>query len=249
VAGLLTARGAARQREIAIRLAVGAGRGRIIRQLLTESVLLAVFGVVVGLFLAYGLVRGLNALLPLHLDVKADLRVLFFTLLISLLAVLVFGLAPAARTARVNPLATIGGGLHHAMSLMARKLRLANTLVAAQVALSTVLLFGAGLLTRTLINLKSVDTGMRVEQLLICGVNPDSKRYTEPELQSLYRSLQERLLALPGVSTVSYTAHPLLGGGLSSTGTRIEGRSDPGKVQLQIVAVGPEFLKTMGMTL
>ena len=135
------------------------------------------------------------------------------------------------------------------MSSMARKLRLANTLVAAQVAFVDSAALRCGSVTRTLINLKNVDTGMRVEQLLIFGVNPDSKRYTESQLQSLYRSLQERLLALPGVSTVSYTSHPLLSGGLSSTDVRIEGRSDLGEVQLQIVAVGPDFLKTMGMTL
>ncbi len=249
VAGLLTARGAARQREIAIRLAVGAGRGRIIRQLVTESALLGALGAATGMFFAYGLVRALNALLPMQLDVRADLGVLSFTMSIVLLAVLLFGLAPALRSTRVQPLASLGSGLQQAMSSMARKLKLANVLVVSQVALATVMLFGAGLLVRTLISLKNVHTGLRVEQLLVFGVSPDSKRYTEVQLQTLYRTLREQLAGLPGVSMASYSSHPLLTGGISSTDVRIEGRSDLGEVHLQLIPVGADFVKTMGMTL
>ncbi len=251
IASLSSARGAARQREIAIRLAVGAGGSRILRQLLTESLMLAGMGASAGLAFAYWGASSLNAFLPVHLAVNPDMRILLFTTAISVIAAILFGLIPAFRGSRVDAIFAFknGRGLHHRMSPAGRHLRFGNSLLVAQVALATVMLVGAGLLTRTLYNLKNTEIGFDAQNVLLFGLNPDSTRYREPELRTLYRTLRDRFAALPGVTGVTYSDHLLLSGALSSSDYRIEGRNDNGTVPVKILGIGPDFLKAMGIPL
>ncbi len=249
LAGLFTARTTARQRELAIRRAIGAGRGRIVRQLLTESLLLAALGGLVGIGLAYWGTRLLTAFLSLeiHLDVKPDPRILLFTIVISIASGLFFGIIPAFRSTRLDPTSAInnGTGLQQAMSSASRRLWFSNSLVVAQVALAMVMLFGAGLLMQTLNNLQNTNAGFDSRNLLLFGLDPVSSRYKEPEIRNLYRNLYDRLRSLPGVTNVSYSSDALLAGGLSSSIYKIEGRSERSAVTVYMLGVGPNFFRTM----
>src|SRR5262245_51663432 len=215
IANLLLARAATRRKEIAVRLALGAGRFRLIRQLLTESVLLAGFGCALGVAIAYW---GKDLLLTLQswgggelaLDLKLDMRVLGFTIAISLLTGLLFGLTPALRATRLD--------LTPALKNTARsssgdtRNSLSKALVVAQVALSLVLLIGAGLFTRTLRNLQSLETGFNHENLVTFGLNPRLNNYPHAQIAQLYRRLLERLEAIPGVRSATLSQYPILAG-------------------------------------
>jgi len=252
VAGLMTARAASRQREIAIRLAIGAGRGRVVRQLLTESVLIGLLGGLAGLAVAWLATRSLTSFLPMHLDVHPDLRILLFTSSISLASGILFGMIPALRTTRVHPSSnfeTGSAGLQHAMSLSARRRWFSNSLVSAQVALAVVMLVGAGLFVRTLLNLKNINPGFNARNLLLFGLDPMSLHYKEPRIQSLYRTLRDHLVSLPGVTGVTYSSSALLSNSLSSSDYQIEGRRDRTPVHVNILGVGPAFFKIMGIPL
>jgi len=216
VANLLLARAAARQREIAIRTALGARRGQIVRQLLVESLLLAVAGGVAGIALSLGLARALVRLLPfdpanLSLITTPDLRILLFTLTITLLTAVAFGLVPALQGSRVSPGVTlkeeagsVAGGHGH--------VRLRKTLVAMQVGLATVLLIGAGLFVRTLQNLRDVDLGFRTDNVINFGVRP-ALVYDENRKRQVFRALIEGLATVPGVKAVGGNTSRLLMGG------------------------------------
>ncbi len=196
LASLMTARAAARQREIAIRLAVGAGRGRIVRQLVTESLVLAALGGCAGLAVAWWGTRLLISFLSMHLDANLDLRVLLFTTTISLVSGISFGIVPALRSIRIHPSSTFDSssrGLQQAISSAARRRWFSNSLVVAQVALAAVMLVGAGLLTRTLFNLRNINTGFHASNILLFGLDPVSVHYKEPQIRSLYRTLRDRL--------------------------------------------------------
>ena len=250
VAGLSTARTAARQRELAIRRAIGAGRGRIVRQLLTESLLLAALGGLAGIGLACWGTRSLTAFLSaaeMHLNVKPDPRILLFAAGISIASGLFFGIMPALRGTRIDPASTIqdGSGLQQAMSSVGRRLWFSNSLVIAQVALATVMLLGAGLLMRTLVNLQNTNTGFDSRNLLLFGLDPVSSRYKEPEIRNLYRNLYDHLRSLPGVTNVSYSSDVLLANGLWSEDCKIEGRTDKSAVRVDMLGVGPDFFQTM----
>jgi predicted permease len=252
VAGLMTARATARQREIAIRLAIGAGRVRVIRQLLTESIAIGALGGLAGLAIAWLATQSLTSFLPMHLDVQPDLRILLFTSGISLASGILFGMAPALRTTRVHSSSsfdTSSVGLQYAMSSSARRRWFSNSLVAAQVALAVVMLMGAGLFVRTLINLKSIDPGFNPRNLLLFGLDPVSLHYKEPRIQSLYRTLRDRLASLPGVTGVTYSSSALLSNSLSSSEYQIEGRRDTTPAHINILGVGPNFFQTMGIQL
>jgi predicted permease len=252
IASLTSARGASRQREVAIRLAVGASRGRIVCQLLTESLLLAGMGAAAGLAFAYWGARSLNTFLPVHLVVKPDMRILLFTTAVSIAAGILFGMMPAVRSTRIDVISTVksgAGGLQQRMSSAGRHLRFGNSLLAAQVALATVMLAGAGLLMRTLFNLKNTEIGFNAQHLLVFGLSPDSTRYGEAELRALYRTLRDRFATLPGVTGVTYSDHVLLSGAFSSSDYRIEGREDQRTVSVKMLGIGPDFLKTMGVPL
>jgi predicted permease len=227
VANLLLARGAARQREIAVRLALGASRTRLLRQLLTESVLLGLLGGIAGLILAYWGRSALLALQPLGrsgliLDLALDWRVLGFTTAVAVSTGVLFGLAPAWRATRLDLNAEFAGGARTLGG--GSRSRLARGLMVVQVALSLVLLVGAGLFTRTLLNLQQVDAGFNRRQLLVFSVDAFTGSRKREELAPLYTRIAERLGALPGVQGVTYSQMPLLFGYSWTSGATIQGR-------------------------
>jgi len=219
VANLLLSRAAGRQKEIGIRLALGANRGRLMRQLLTESVLLAGLGGALGLVFAMWIKDGLLAVSdwgPRALDPKLDWRVLGFTLSLSLLTGVVFGLAPAWRATKVDltpALKDSGRGAHAASRSL-----LSHGLVVMQMALSLWLLVGAGLFVRTLLNLQRVDPGFNTRNLLLFSLRPNLIGHKDEKLVQLYQQMTERLEAIPGVQKVSFSSVQLLAQSTSSRG-------------------------------
>ena len=258
VAGLMLSRAAARQKEMAVRLALGAGRGRIIRQLLTESVMLSFAGAGLGILMAFW---GANALATFvvanrfsttYLNADPDLRVLSFTVGVAALTGILLGLAPALRGTRVNvaPVLKENAAGISGESFGSGRVSLGSVLVVAQVALSVVVLAGAGLVARSLANLKGINPGFDTKSILEFGVNPKQTGYYKPEqVQPLFRELESRLGALPGVLSVSYSSDTLLDGGLWTSDYVIEGRADKSSVEVQMMAVGPEYLETMRIPL
>jgi predicted permease len=214
VANLLLARVSSRRKEIGVRLALGASRGRLLRQLLTESVLLGTVGGALGLAFALWIKDGLLAVSDWGgqgmraLEPRLDWRVLAFTLALSLLTGIVFRSAPAWRATQVDltpALKDSGRG-----SSAASRSWLSRGLVVAQVALSLLLLIGAGLFVRTLLNLQRVDLGFNTKNLLIFNIVPGLSGYKDERLKPLYDRLTEKLDALPGISKVTFTSTPLL---------------------------------------
>jgi len=219
VANLLLSRASARQKEISVRLALGASRGRLIRQLLTESVLLSLVGGALGVVFALWIKDGLLAVGdwgPKALEPKLDWRVLSFTMALSLLTGIIFGLAPAWRATRVDLTPTLkdsGRG-----SSAATRSLLSRGLVVLQVALSLLLLVGAGLFVRTLLNLQQVEPGFNAKNLLLFNIQPGLIGYKDEKLVQLYERTTERLGAVPGVQTVTFSRMALLAQGSSSRG-------------------------------
>ena len=249
VAGLLLSRAAAREKEMAVRLALGAGRLRMVRQLLTESVMLSLAGGALGVLLA---IWGVPALTTLMLRngfvVGPDWRVLAFTISISLFAGILFGLAPALRSTRLDltpVLKESALGLPGGEIRPGRRFHLGNALVAIQVALSIVVLIGAGLVVRTLRNLRSINPGFDTRNLLLFSIDPTLQKYSDAKIQSLYRDLQERLAALPGVMSVSYSSDSLLSGSLWTSDLHVEGQAEKSTQEVDMLAVGPDFYKTL----
>ncbi len=256
VSGLLLARSAARQKEIALRLALGGGRWRIVRQLLTESILLSVFGGALATGIAYWgaqvIVKFVAAgsTRPLGFEPTLDLRVLLFTAGISLLAGIIFGLAPAARGMRVDLTPALkqgtgssdGGG-----RLRNRWFNVGNSLVIAQVALTIVVLVGAGLIVRTLQNLRNIDPGFDISNILNFGIDPRLAGYKGAQVDIAIGDLQKRLSAIPGVTSVSYSSDALLSDSLSNTTFKVVGSSDQAGVESDIMQVGLDFFATMKM--
>ena len=254
VGGLMLARAAARQNEIAVRLALGATRMRVVRQLLTEAALLAVGGGTLGVWLAYWGAHALavfvstGGLGQVHLDMQTDLRVLVFVLVVSSLTAVLCGLAPAFRGTRVNLVPALkesAGGVSGAAPAGSHRFGLSGLLVVAQVALSILVLVGAGLLVRTLTNLKSIDPGFDARNILLFGLDPKLNGYGEAQIQTLYRDLQSRLGSLPGVISASYSSATLLSGHLSGQDIRVEGQSDKSTFETNMLWVGPHFFETM----
>jgi len=224
VANLLLARGAARGREIAIRGALGAGRGRIIRQLFVESLLLALAGGTAGLLLSSWMTRGLVRILPydpanLSLSTSPDLRIMLFTTGVTLATALFFGLVPALQGSRVSPGTVLK---EEAGSIAGGHVRLRKFFVALQVGLSCLLLIGAGLFARTFQNLKNVDLGFNTENVVTFGVRPATV-YDDARKIQTYRSLVEGLAAVPGVKAVGANRQMLLTGGRWDSSITIPG--------------------------
>ena len=253
VASLLIARAVARQREMSVRLAIGASRGTLIGQLLIESLLLAVTGAALGLGLAVVAARTLIAMLPssdalLMLHAEPDVRILAFSIVASFVTAVLFGVAPALHATGFDVLATLkdeSGGVAGA----ARSARLRKILVGAQIALSFLLLVGAGLFSRTLTHLKHTDTGIRsIESLIAFGVNPAKSGYTVPELRRFYGDLLDRLRATPEVESAAYTWIPLLQGWAPGWHMQVEGysASDGENMEIQNNIVSPGYWQTMG---
>ena len=258
VAGLLLARSATRQKEMAVRLALGAGRRRIVRQLLTESLLLSLFGAALGILFATWGAHIILALLatgstrPLGFDASLDTRVLLFTAGIGLLTGIIFGLAPAMRGTRVDLTPALkDGGNSSGGARRARKrwFNIGNSLVVGQIALAMIVLVGAGLLVRTLQNLRNVDPGFDIRNVLNFNINPTLIGYKGARVDALYRNLQDRLAAIPGVTSVSYSSGTLLSGGLMATAFHLAGAPAKSDVNSDILPVGPNFFTTMKFSL
>jgi len=256
VANLLLARATSRHKEVAIRLAVGAGRMRIVRQQLAESLVLALSGGALGLIVASWTGALLIGSLPgasdgsVTLSSDPDLRVMSFTLGLSIATALLFGIAPAIQSTRSGVAGTLKdeaggvvGGTGHA--------RVRKGLVVAQVALSVMLLAGAALFARSLYNLRSLDPGFTVDRLLSFGIDPSLSGYDQPRAKALYKGAQERLAALPGVRSVSMSSiAPLSGNGWQAT-MRMDGYTpkQDENMNISINSVGPGFFATLGIPL
>jgi predicted permease len=254
VANLLIARGFMRQREIAVRLSLGATRGQLVRQLLTESVLLSLIGGVVGIALAVALTRGLITLIPqqqpLLIQPTPDLRILAFTFTLTLITGVVFGLLPALRASKPDQWATLkdtGGSVAGTGS----SLFLRKGLVAAQVALSFLLLFGAGLFVRSLQNLQTTDTGMQMDNLITFRLSPALSGYEHERTVNFYNELLDRLRSSPGVKAAGLASVSLLAGDEWDSTTSVEGHQakDGEDMQAFMNAVSPGYFETMGIRL
>ncbi|HEY7180842.1 MAG TPA: ABC transporter permease, partial [Blastocatellia bacterium] len=212
VANLLLARGAARQREIAVRMALGASRWRLMRQFLLESLLLSLMGGLVGLVMAAWTIQGLVAAIPpsigaVGLSTELDSRLLGFTLALSALTGLLFGVAPAARATRLNLEATLreqGASVSGGLS----SLRFRKALVVSQIVLTTVLLVGAGLFARSLNNLNRIDLGLRTDHIIAFSVAPELNGYSPQRTIAFFDDLRPGVAALPGVRSVSAAEIP-----------------------------------------
>jgi predicted permease len=248
VANLLLSRAASRQKEIAVRLAIGASRWRLVRQLLTESLLLAILGGAVGVIFAYWGKDALLALRPwgggaLILDLKLDLRVLGFTIGVSAITGILFGLAPALRATRVDLTPALKDNVR-SLPGGSRSL-LTKSLIVAQVALSLVLLIGAGLFVSTLRNLQAVDVGFNRENLLLFRVDPRLSGYSGPQIANLYSRVTERIEAVPGVRSATISRHPLLSGARRSSSISVQGSVHESSAVVYINLISASFFETM----
>jgi putative ABC transport system permease protein len=256
VANLLLARAAARQKEIAVRVALGASRLRLIRQFLTESILLAALGGALGLLLSLWGVNLLKTFIPENISqaraITIDAKVLGFTLLVSLLTGLVFGLAPAMQASNFNLNETLKeGGRDSAQGSRGHRIR--SLLVITEVAVSLILLIGAGLLINSFLRLRNVDPGFRADKLLTMQVVLPKVKYREQAQRSaFYTELLHRVEVLPGVKSAAVTTNlPLYKQG-NSIGIEIEGRPAPEPGKELIVAtrvISPRYFSTMGIQL
>lgn len=257
VAGLMLARSAARQKEMAVRLALGAGRARVIRQLLTESVMLSVAGGALGVLLAIWGVHAITVLVssgsdrPFGFVIAPDWRVLGFTIAVTFLTGILFGLAPALRSTRVDltpalkETASSPPGGAHAGRAIGKWFRLGDALVVAQVALSILVLVGAGLLVRTLRNLHEVNPGFDTQNILLFGLNPRLIGYKPDQSAQLFRDLRERFAALPGVVSASYSGDALLSNSLWTTEVHLDGAPRNQNVSTNEMSVGSSFFSTL----
>ena len=251
VANLLIARGFLRQREIAVRLSLGASRRQLVRQLLVESLVLSFIGGVAGLAISMVLTRGLLALIPVEgspllISARPDLRILSFTLVLTFATGIIFGLLPALRASRPDPWTTlkdtvgsIAGGTG---SLFLRK-----GLVTLQVALSFLLLFGAGLFVRSLQNLRTTDTGVELDNLVTFQLSPDLSGYTAQRTVQFYDALLARLRSSPGVKSAALAAVPILSGSEWDSSMSVEGHraADGEDMQAFMNSLSPGYFETM----
>jgi predicted permease len=255
ITNLLLARAAARQREIATRLSLGAGTARLFRQFLTESLLLSFCGGLLGLAIASwtsGHLLGLmpQGRIPLALDVHLSWRVLLFTSAVSIGVGLLFGVIPALRVSRSQVVSAMKFTSSSDFGGARGRIRPGKILSVAQIALSTMLVFGAGLFVRTLVNLKNVDPGFRAEHVVTFDLNMP-RSYSQKQKNDVQRLIMERANALPGVtgSTVSWPG-PFNGGGFTGS-FKIPGTAIPEELQHDVVYVltGPKFFSIMGTPL
>jgi len=250
LANLLVARSVSRRREIAVRLSIGAGRWRLIRQLFTESLLLAAFGAGLGLALANPLenlvltVGAENAVVDAHLD----WRTLLFTVAAALVTALLFGLAPAFRATRLDltPALKDGAGGTQGPS---PKFRVSRLLIAAQVALSTLLLAGAGLFVRTLMNIYRVDPGFQTARLLLFNVDGSRSGYQGEKLLGLYEQIRGKVAMIPGVQSATLSDFALISNSTSNSDITISGYvpKDGRPAHPLVLRVGDRFFSTMGI--
>lgn len=249
VAALLLTRASARQREIAVRLSLGARRMRLVRQLLTESVLLACAGGILGLVIAKWSGRVLLALLSggqrINLDLRLDARVLLFTAVVCIVSGILFGLAPALRATRTDLLTSLK---QPSSGSYGGKLTTGKILVGGQVALCLLLLVSAGLLLRTLNRLETVELGFNRQNVLLFTVRPGLNGYKSVQLDEFYLELQRRIQRLPGVDSVSFSDRNAIGAGTSSTSAVVPGYAENGDfADFHRHIVGPGYFATLGI--
>jgi predicted permease len=252
VATLLLARAQFRQHEMAARLVLGARRLRLMQQLITESVVLALAGAVLGIVLAFWASGSLMALMrhmgtPIVLSVRPDLRVLGFTLAVSTLTAILFGLIPAWRLARTDIPSGLVPNIHGAGKSAGRS-HTTKALITLQVAASMVLMVGAGLLVRSLENLKDVYPGFRADNVLLFDVNARMLGYTVDQTNALYRRLIDQIESLPGIRRTSFSMDAPLSSGFGETTPTIEGYQ-PASASAPLIAgvnaLGPHYFEAL----
>ncbi len=251
LANLLLARAASRQREMVTRLALGAGRAAIIRQVLTESLLLSSLGGLAGLALGYfgrnlipSMLTAPGSASDLHADF--DWRVLAFTLAISLLTGLLFGIVPAWRATQAEAGTAIKSSANSTSNR--GSVWLGKSLVVFQIALSAILLIGAGLFVRTLANLNNTPLGFRADHLLLFRLSPPRSRYSDAQTAALYARLEEKLAAIPGVRSVAFSNIAIIGDGHSGDSFHVTGRpADNQPFRVQTNTVSTDFFSTLGI--
>jgi predicted permease len=243
IASLLLSRGAARQKEIATRLALGAGGGRLVRQLVTESLLIALLGSAVGLLLARSAMTGLAVWRPWGgstvLEGGLDWRVFTFCGAMALVTGVLFGLVPAMRAARTK----LSQATKRTTGMVSAPFT--HGLIVAQIALSLVLLVAAGLFAGTLRNLNAVDTGFNANHLLLCRVQPQLNGYSPTESAALYTRMIDRLGAIPGVRGATLSRHALLGRSNRSDSVTIESVPTAVSASAEVNVVAANFFDTM----
>jgi len=255
VANLLIARGFMRQKEIAVRLSLGASRARLVKQLLVESLVLSFAGGAVGLALAVVLTRGLLSFIPVEgqpllIDAMPDVRILGFALALTFTTAIIFGLLPAMRASRPDPWTTlkdtVGSIAGAGGSLFLRK-----GLVTVQVALSFLLLFGAGLFVRSLQNLKTTETGVQLDNLVTFQISPDLSGYDNERAVIFYRDLLERLRSAPGVKSAGIARVPILSGDEWDSSMAVEDHryADGEDQQAFMNMLSPGYFETMHIPL
>jgi putative ABC transport system permease protein len=255
IANLLLARAAGRRRELAVRTALGAGAGRLVRQMLAESFLLAAIGGLLGMAVAYGGIRAITAYAPVDLprmdEIRPDLRVLGFNLAISLGAGLLFGLLPAWRFAQADPQEALQAGSRGSTGSRASG-RLRNVLVAAEAGLSAVCLMAGGLLLHSFVNLLGVDKGFETGRVVTADLTLPYSRYGDHEMQAAFdRRLLEKLTAIPGVASVGISNQLPLAGEGNNDVVMAEGQNLPimDRPLADNRKVNPEYFRTMGIRL
>src|SRR5271169_4181457 len=255
LAGLLIARGEGRQREIALRLALGAGRVRLVRQLMTESLLLAIAGGAAGLALASWTLSVIVNSIPENegasgLTAQLDYRVLIFACVVSLVTGVLFGLAPAIRPTRTDLQSVLKDqGVN--VSGGKANVRVRKSLMVSQIALTAVLLAAAGLFAHSLLNLKTQDLGVRPDHVLEFSISPELNRYTPAQTIALADRAQKSIEPLPGVRSASESEIPMLADSNTSSNITVQGYNAQEDEDMNVDQnwVGPNFLATMGIPL
>ncbi|HEV2118359.1 MAG TPA: ABC transporter permease, partial [Terriglobales bacterium] len=252
LASLLVARGEARQREIAVRLAVGAARWRLVRQLFTENLLLAILGGAAGVLLAVWtlgfLVQSMQESIGvLGLEKRLDGRILAFAVAISLSTAVLFGLLPALRAASADLQSTLkdlGASVSHRIS----SVRLRKALIVGQVALTAVLLIAAGLFTRSLLNLRNINLGVRTDHVIQFTIAPQLNRYSPQRALAFVDRLRQAIAATPGVSSVSAATIPILANDEWGSDVTIQGYTAREGEDMHVWRneVGPDYFATLG---
>jgi predicted permease len=253
IANLLLARATAGNKEVGVRLSLGAAQGRLVRQFMTESILLSGLGGAAGIVLAFVASQGLLLMLsepghPLQFSSAFDWRVLLFTMGITLLTGILFGLAPAFRSVRVDVIESLKES-GRSVTDAGKRMTFGKSLVAAQIAISLLLVTGAGLFLRTLWNLQSVALGYSKEKLLLIRIDAVTAGYKDAQRPALYNEIADRVRALPGVRGVTYSENGLLAGTESADPVDVEGFTH--KRQDDPVAnfdqIGPGYFSTIGV--
>jgi predicted permease len=254
VANLLLEQGARRQREMAVRLALGAGRSQLLRQMLIESVLLSLAGGVCGVLLSLWATMSLSTMhppapVPLDFAVHVDWRVLVYAFVLSLVAGMLCGFVPAWRASRPKMPNALKG--EDALARPGRRWNLRDVLVVTQVTLSVVLLCGAGLFLRSLQSAAQIDTGFRARGVLMMGVDVPQKTYTPERTVQLLTQVRQRMMSLPGVVSATTTDGLPLSGGHRSDGFEAVGLPKPGKdvKSVELYMAGLQYMETMGVPL